>query len=80
MYIHASKAMHRSWRFGLVWIVVSSFASLGHKCAVVQGSHVAIFDDVERDECDDRRCEELIDSETIRWRRGIGCLRLTVAL
>jgi hypothetical protein len=80
MYVYASKAVHVGWGFSLILIMVHSIASLGHKRAEVQGSHIAVFDDVERDQSDDSGCEELIDCEAIGRGRGIRWLSLTIAL
>lgn len=53
MYIDACHAMYAVWWFNLILIIVYLLVSLGNKRAEVQGSHIAIFDDVERDESND---------------------------
>jgi len=53
MYIDACHAMYAVWWFNLILTIVYLLVSLGNKRAEVQGSHIAIFDDVERDESND---------------------------
>ena len=44
------------------------FRSLGCKSAIVQSNCLPVFDDMERDQSNDRRCKEFVQGEAVgRW-------------